>query len=145
MPALKGYRRVQLPANTAQRSSVYNHGVRFEQGCDKPDAKKMKWACACSAKCRADAMRGKGAIFHKKNNTGNISRHLTTVHGEPSLGRQSCKLLQHDCTALLESCCDVAMCVFLRGAGRGFSSPLCHLSILGLGDMYIYACTSSFL
>lgn len=88
MPAPEGYRRMPVPPDKGNRLSAYDHGVRFEQDCSDPDdKKKMKWACACFATCRAASMKGEGAIFHSKTNTGNITRRVSSVHGESSLGR----------------------------------------------------------
>ena len=36
MPASEGYRRSEVPPESATRSSVYDHGVRFEQDCTNP-------------------------------------------------------------------------------------------------------------
>ncbi|CAN0473321.1 unnamed protein product [Ectocarpus sp. 12 AP-2014] len=41
MPPPAGYRRSAVPSR-ANRSAVYEHGVRFEQDCDNPDDSKMK-------------------------------------------------------------------------------------------------------
>ena len=84
MAAPEGYRRTEVPPESATRSSVYDHGVRFEQGCTNPDEKKMEWSCACSAVCRAMSLKGNGGIQHNKDNTGNITRHLASSHGESS-------------------------------------------------------------
>ena len=81
MPAPVGYRRVKLPAKSATRSIVYDHGVRFEQDVDDPDPKKQLWFCACSPSCRAASANNQGGISCQITQTGNITRHLKN-HGE---------------------------------------------------------------
>ncbi|CAM9427085.1 unnamed protein product, partial [Pylaiella littoralis] len=80
LPSPVGYRRCLVPPPSGNRSSVYDHGVRFEQDCDQREPKKQKWFCASSQRCRKLSMQGKGGIHCQDNGTGNVTRHLRDAH-----------------------------------------------------------------
>lgn len=84
LPSPVGYRRCLVPPPSGNRSSVYDHGVRFEQDCDQREPKKQKWFCASSQRCRKLSMQGKGGIHCQDNGTGNVTRHLRDAHSERS-------------------------------------------------------------
>lgn len=82
IPTPPGYRRCPVPPPSGNRSSVYDHGVRFEQDCENPNPKQQRWSCACNETCRALSLQGKGILTLTENGTGNVTRHLRSVHGE---------------------------------------------------------------
>lgn len=82
IPPPVGYRRCSVPIPSRQRSIVFDHGVKFEQDCTKPDPKKHKWFCCCSERCRKLSMEGKAAMACHEKGTGNVTRHLREAHSE---------------------------------------------------------------
>lgn len=80
IPTPTGYRRCVVPPASRNRSSAYDHGVRFEQDRDLPDPKQQRWLCACNEACRTLSMKGKGVLTCTQGGTGNVTRHLRIVH-----------------------------------------------------------------